>query len=79
MKSMKKKSFGSLGRPRPRLPRYPGLAAAATLCMALLIGLAGCSKATWKQIGDDSRKAMESTGKAIEGAAKGAIEAVEKD
>lgn len=77
---MKKNHFGSLGHPRPLLPRHRvRTAAAAALVVALLIGLGGCSKSTWKQIGDDSRKAMETTGEVIEGAAKGAIKAVKGD
>lgn len=55
------------------------LAITAAFWAALLAGLGGCSKATWKQVGDDTRKALETTGQAIEGAAKGAIEAVEED
>ena len=58
------------------MKRTPTIAAA--IGMALLLGGFGCSKATWKQIGDDTRKGMETTGEAIEGAVKGGIDAVEK-
>ena len=49
----------------------------AMLC-ATLVAVLGCSKSTWKQIGDDSREAAETVGQVFEGAVKGAIEAVEK-
>jgi predicted small secreted protein len=52
---------------------------AAILAGAVLVSTWGCSKATWKQIGEDTREGLETTGQAIEGAAKGAIEAIEKD
>lgn len=48
------------------------------LCCVLVVTAWGCSKSTWQQIGDDTRKAAETTGQAIEGATKGAIDAVEK-
>ena len=54
-------------------------AIATTLAAALLLAASGCSKATWKKIGDDTRKAAETTGKAIEGAVQGGIDAVKGD
>ena len=77
VKNMQNRAVGSLGGPRPAGSRRPVRTAGAALGVALLIGLGGCSKTTWKQIGDDSREALETTGEVIEGATKGAIKAVE--
>ena len=54
-------------------------AVAVALGVSLLVGLGACSRATWKQIGSDTRKAVETTGEAIEGAAKGVAEALKGD